>query len=210
MTSRCLVYAELEEDFDANHDANQEIFWRKVADSFTKAKLLIEQMVKESGIDLSQVDCEEIEKEQAAKDAKIRRMNLTNLTEYYAGKTGEFVENEKFCSFVESEHLEDFFQIIAWYHHFISAKIYRALASQNDEFEEYDDFPSDADGSAKIALIAVDRSIYAWHALLNENNSARINSQISLLEKIRRAAEEKFPNARNFIRPGFDEIEIVM
>jgi hypothetical protein len=30
------------------------------------------------------------------------------------------------------------------------------------------------------------------------------------LEKIRANCEQKFPNARDFLRPGFDEIETVM
>jgi hypothetical protein len=33
---------------------------------------------------------------------------------------------------------------------------------------------------------------------------------IELLETIRRKLENRFPLARDFVRPGFDEIEMVM
>jgi hypothetical protein len=38
----------------------------------------------------------------------------------------------------------------------------------------------------------------------------QIKPTISLLNKIKQITKEKFPNAMDFIRPGFDEIQIVM
>jgi hypothetical protein len=46
--------------------------------------------------------------------------------------------------------------------------------------------------------------------LLNESNSSVIRPEIVRLEKIKSLVETKFPNAREFVRPGFDEIEAVM
>jgi hypothetical protein len=50
----------------------------------------------------------------------------------------------------------------------------------------------------------------AWTALLNDSILSEITPMISLLKTIRQKCEGKFPNARDFIRPGFDEIETVM
>ena len=76
--------------------------------------------------------------------------------------------------------------------------------------EELNDSQSDANGSIKVALIAVERSVMAWTNLMTTENSATIKPLLVLLETIRRKAEEKFPNARDFIRPGFDELELIM
>ena len=69
-------------------------------------------------------------------------------------------------------------------------------------------FPKDSDGSAKVALIAVDRSIAAWSKLLRtfperETETLEI---LAHLVRLRREAEQEFPHARAFVRPGFDTL----
>jgi hypothetical protein len=67
--------------------------------------------------------------------------------------------------------------------------------------------PSDADGSAKIALIAIDRSIGAW-AILHREFPDREDETLKILaelQRLRNFLECEFPEARAFIRPGFDE-----
>ena len=65
----------------------------------------------------------------------------------------------------------------------------------------------DANGSAKIALVAMDRSIAAWRALQISlpEKSETIKPMLVELSGLRSAVEERFPRARDFIRPGFDE-----
>ncbi|PYS64049.1 MAG: hypothetical protein DMF76_05700 [Acidobacteria bacterium] len=66
----------------------------------------------------------------------------------------------------------------------------------------------DSDGSAKIALIAIDRSLSAWRLMQNalpEKTESTVPMLIEL-EQLRRAIERIFPRARDFIRPGFDEL----
>lgn len=97
--------------------------------------------------------------------------------------------------------------VISWYEHLIGAKLHRAFSGrQNESLAEKFNFPKDSEGSAKVALISIDRSITAWGILLKHlhNKSEAILRLISLLEKLRRNVEEEFPEARNFIRMGFD------
>jgi hypothetical protein len=79
-----------------------------------------------------------------------------------------------------------------------------------DEEEKDNDFPSDSDGSAKIALIALDRSIGAWAVILHSNNlhGEGVLEIISFLDRLRQAVEGTFPGARSFVRPGFDGIDL--
>jgi len=66
---------------------------------------------------------------------------------------------------------------------------------------------NDADGSVKVALIGMDRSIGAW-GRLQEYFSEKTNSILDILlhlDRLRRRTEELFPQAKSFKRPGFDE-----
>lgn len=103
--------------------------------------------------------------------------------------------------------LSDAIEVIQWYHFFIYPKVMRALQGKDEDLFE-DEFPKDSDGSAKIALIAIERSISAWgyvYMKLNAFNDS-VYSVIQQLVNLQHAIEAEFPNARNFIRPGFDEI----
>ena len=73
--------------------------------------------------------------------------------------------------------------------------------------EILEDFPKDSDGSANVALIAIDRSMAAWGQMHNHFPAHRdqILSIIKHLDSLRQRVEKVFPEARKFIRPGFDE-----
>jgi len=73
--------------------------------------------------------------------------------------------------------------------------------------EEVKAFPKDSEGSAKIALIAMDRSIAAWSGLrtaLGADEADDVLDRLAQLAAIRRETEKLFPKARAFKRPGFD------
>jgi hypothetical protein len=102
----------------------------------------------------------------------------------------------------KKENLVDAIEVVQRYAFFISAKLLRAL-----DAEETDELPvnSDENGSAKIALIAISRSINAWSLIrshkIDLDCSAGLLGQLIAL---RRNIEQIFPRAMEFIRPGFD------
>ena len=90
-------------------------------------------------------------------------------------------------------------------------KVFKRPSGQPSRVDE-DEYASneesrDSDGSVKAALIAIDRSCSAWKLIseLRGENSDSIGKLLLDLEKLRLGAEEEFPRARDFIRPGFDE-----
>lgn len=98
-------------------------------------------------------------------------------------------------------------EVITFYHLSIFAKLRRAVHGMEIDEVIGDDYPSDSDGSAKVALIGIDRSIAAWmtlHRCVPEQEDAAIRALL-LLNKLRAVAEHSFPNARLFVRPGFDD-----
>jgi hypothetical protein len=107
-----------------------------------------------------------------------------------------------------SRQLKECVEVVQWYLYFIHVKFIRALSSKADEYGlEEDDFQKDSDGSASIALIAVQRSIGAWYGLYEQlsGNEDEILSILSLLSKIKSEGEREFPGAASFKRPGFDD-----
>ncbi|MGD8369620.1 MAG: hypothetical protein PVG78_18420, partial [Desulfobacterales bacterium] len=99
-------------------------------------------------------------------------------------------------------------EVILYYQYLISAKLERAIQGKDDEADlDLEDFPKDSDGSAKIALIGIDRSISAWGALLQyfPEQKSELVKRIGFLKQIRDVTEREFPHARAFVRPGFDE-----
>jgi hypothetical protein len=108
----------------------------------------------------------------------------------------------------ELVRLNDCVEVIRWYQTFIYVKLCRAFTSL---VEEDDDralaAAKDSAGSAKIVLIAIERSLAAWASLL-EMFPAETDSILEILvhlDRLRRAVKKKFPRARSFRRPGFDE-----
>jgi hypothetical protein len=110
-----------------------------------------------------------------------------------------------------TERLEDAREVIQWYQYQIAVKTMRALSGRLDEQEvdsSEDPWLQDSDGSAKVALIGIDRSIAAWRLmqLALPEREPSIVPLILQLERLRHRIEKTFPYAREFVRPGFDEI----
>ena len=107
----------------------------------------------------------------------------------------------------------DCFDIIQWYLFFMDAKLQRALHGKMEgEYpiaigrETKKGFQKDSDGSAKIALIAIERSIGAWtklYDLMPSSEDVALKA-LSLLSQLKQKAKEEFPQAMQFKRPGFD------
>jgi len=100
-------------------------------------------------------------------------------------------------------------EVASWDAHLIGAKVHRALHG-HDQFvngNPFEDEPvqNDWNGSAKVALISIRRSVEAWQTIArvaNDPEAANIAKELRGLES---QVERTFPDARKFIRPGFDQ-----
>lgn len=120
-------------------------------------------------------------------------------------------------------------EVLCWYCLQIGVKLSRAL-SRFDEDDEDDDEPwavepdweGDSDeieqaiqdagardraGSAKVSLIGIERSLGAWTILRHAmpGRDADIVLFQRRLARLRRRIDEFIPEARTFVRPGFDD-----
>jgi len=96
--------------------------------------------------------------------------------------------------------------VVAWFQYSIPAKIHRALSGLAFQDAD-DDWPADHDGSAKVALLGIDRSHAAWLELvhLGVASVSEIEPLITDLIWLSDELERVFPGARAFVRAGFDE-----
>jgi hypothetical protein len=228
-TFRCMNFELSEKHYDnpQSRDINNKAFWQKLHEVFQGTLEMIKETAREQGIDLDSLNV------QAASDDE---KNIRNITENHecsrAAKTySQMVEtwfDSSYKLFEEKAEnlglearlelpnsdpagvaacLKDAVDVIRWYQHFIYVKLLRAIEGSLEETPKcLDKFPRDSDGSAKIALIAMDRSIAAWGQMSNlfpEYEDGILNILVHL-DRLRRKTEIIFPSARSFIRPGFD------
>jgi hypothetical protein len=105
----------------------------------------------------------------------------------------------------------DPYTVIDWFHYLIPAKTHRALHGLALDDPDDRDWPADYDGSAKVALLGIERSHAAWLAIVDRGDASVsdvapfIADLIWLSDEVERA----FPKARAFVRPGLDEPEEV-
>lgn len=216
-TARCVVFATESESSPGNtHDPIGDGI-RSVSIALADAKRILLEKAEETGVDLESMIgdpelADNIERRRAAADDN----DAVRLAKGYALEARSVLKTSLEWSRSETDQIAaEMLEILDWYVFFIAAKVHRGYHGITDldgteEIEELLDSQSDANGSIKVGLIAIERPILAWTYLLSTDNIYVVRPQIERLEKIRSLIETKFPNARDFVRPGFDEIETVM
>ncbi len=96
------------------------------------------------------------------------------------------------------------FEVFAWFHGLVPAKIYRALISARQAARGVADRKDDAIRNAKVALIGIDRSLDALTALMTEDDDPRLELLQAQLRRLRRDVDGRFPEARSVVRIGLD------
>jgi hypothetical protein len=101
--------------------------------------------------------------------------------------------------------------VIEWFHTMIPVKIQRAILGFAEDGPDERNWPPDYDGSAKVALIGIERSHAAWLDLVERGDLTQCEAEpfIADLVWLGDAVEQAFPRARAFVRPAFDEPEEV-
>ena len=221
-----------EDDGDpAGRDLANQKFWNKLHASFQLTMQMIQEDAQRLGVDLNAPDAraEAVAHERQVRRRGARHQPLPRAARDYGLAAQKWFEDSAVLfrdrgvelaeqarleigrPLDEAEEIREMLDILQWYHLFIHVKLTRAIASQAGAELETDSamkqFPRDSDGSAKVALLGMDRSLSAWAALRShflEQEDVILDFQLRLA-RIRGGTERIFPNARVFVRPGFDE-----
>lgn len=226
MTDHCRLF----EREESQKQANPEQDWTEaLADNFAETLQMLHQIADEIGIDLESEEIkEETEAQLVLSDAHeviAEKHPLHELSEEYFKKGKAWLEspvlknqlllwkNWMGMGTVEVERAEsnlnlaeEALEVIQWFMLMIPVKIKRALHDQIDGFwEQYEEYERGDLGTAKVAALAIGRSVEAWemlHKLLPEEED--LTDILSILDKLLKGLLEVFPNYSKFIRPGFD------
>jgi hypothetical protein len=237
---RCLNFTISSEMFpdEESQDIQSGTFWEGLHSVFAQTLELLWEMAAEQGVDLEAVNSPEeraaYSRRQAFLDAAVEESPLHQAAEEYVSLVDGWLDTSQELFQAKGEELNrlalagldesrleekaislsDAVEVIRWYQLFISVKLMRAITSAIDE-QDHDpellaEFGRDSDGSAKIALIAIDHSIGAWGVLLAvfQDWETETLTILAHLDRLRRAAEREFPNARAFVRAGWDTGEL--
>jgi len=142
-------------------------------------------MAKERGFDIDSIDFEKnYDNEDPIKENSLTDL-ISHTSENYAKTVNDWFNSNEYILLEKAEeinrihlipsknnpvkeaaNINDAIDIIRWYQYQIHVKLKRANESASDESIDSGDYPKDSDGSAKVALIGIDRSISAWNILL--------------------------------------------
>lgn len=115
----------------------------------------------------------------------------------------------------QAREIGDLIEIVTWYHTLIPPKLARAVSGLTEVNLAGDEIGrilktsrrEDANGTGKLALVSIERSLAAWVRLreIVPNQEDAILEMLSLLSRLQHGIHATLPGVKAFIRPGFDE-----
>lgn len=231
-TSRCRNFTLNNEHVNdqESRDMSNKAFWQRLAKNLHQTREILYDTAKQDSFNLASINANKIMTGKPVSDEFVRENICCRMAETYSemvnvwfNLTGDISDQIKskteitpgiglpYLQSEKSMSLEDALQIIRWYQNQIYMKLMRAVRIGLEEAPKItDDFARDSDGNAKVALVAIDRSIAAWGEIRKHfpQNDDKIIEILLQIGKLARRIEAAFPDARAFIRPGFDKIDL--
>ncbi len=159
---------------------------------------------------------EEIEQEMLARDVTRAIAEVHSLTEAADGLAKltrpliDAAETRVTAGGPETEAFRDPLEVLAHYKYFVAVKVRRALSGRDNPpilDEDGRPFPSDADGSARIAYLtcAAARDAAQRLATIDPGLASLVAPFTQTADRVLDLIDEAFPGHRSFRRPGFDD-----
>jgi len=223
---RCAVGVEELERWTSETPMSEGELWSTVSDSFKESLRMLDEMLRESGIDLSEIEAasESIpdpDMDKLQEEIFERGLAYFKLSDSFFKTNREFlssqeVEAQQMADMelpVDLENLEQIreaIEIIHQYAAFLGIKARRAVSGINEMYDTsiWGDPPyqSDANGSAKACILCIERSLGAWEILRKSwpDKTDEILDMLLALSRFRKEMDRLFPDWQQFVRPGFD------
>jgi hypothetical protein len=226
-TSRCAVFAKEKEYSDEQRDPESPEFWDLLRKNFQDALDQLQDMIAKFELSDQQLNelADEADPDSVPEKSHPDKEKTVDISIAYSGAVDDFFENNEHFFFEQGQAHEeqidagepiDFeklefsrgaIETIRWYQHFIGAKIDRAMGPNEGVVDRADAYQTDANGSAKVAMIAIQRSNDAWAVLAQHfpDKAVEINLVRGFLARLRDLLSAAFPDWERFHRPGFDD-----
>ena len=152
-------------------------------------------------------EMQEFERDREAQEDRIEETSLTTASERALLLSRRWLDDHAArLGPKATPALTEALDVARWDCFFIHVKLHRAQSGADDARREggLRRIQTDWNGSAKVALISIVRSIAAWKTIAEvtgDSDAAQVTTELRALQ---REAEAAFPNAWKFHRPGFD------
>lgn len=221
-TNRCMSYSSRIE-WEEKHPDKKDDWAAQLSYHFKKAIEMLHEAALQEGIDLNNI--EPIE-EKINEEIEVQKEKAINLAKVYEGFAEDWLKAKKTIFEKRQDEIvqqyeigikevandasdiNNALEIIQWYFFFIRAKVSRAFSGLNDEdYLKAYPIQNDMNGSAKIAIVAIDNSLAAWEMLRQHfpDETDNILDNMLALSNMKKNILLHFPKVMEFIRPGFDE-----
>jgi hypothetical protein len=153
----------------------------------------------------------EIDRNEKARDVRLDRAALNRMARAHMMRSTSWLQKHRDRIAVGADPVvREALEIAAWDAYFIGAKVHRALDGR-DRFQhdnedcDSDPVQNDWNGSAKVALISLERTEVAWRVIGDATGDREASALADAIGTLRRVVLQQFPKAKSFVRPGFDE-----
>lgn len=149
------------------------------------------------------------EREEEARSERVDETRAITASMQAALLMGAWFQSNEAIGGSLSPRAAEALAVARWDQYLISAKLKRALRGLDEylhgESDWEDPIQNDWNGSAKLTLICIARSIDAWETLGEELGDPEARAVAAQLRGLEQEVKRAFPDAARFIRPGFDE-----
>lgn len=220
LTHRCRLYANEQEEnalYPASRDPENKAFWERLGAKLVETMQLLQEAAADMNIDLDEMPDElapepedEADESEAVHAARAYRQLagawLKNQLPTMRDELAYELELGLTSAKGRAEAVGEALEVIQWYLCQVEVKLQRAQHGLRSPWLEGEDI-DEANGSAKVALIGIERSLAAWMVLCQHLDAHQddILQLLASLERARQATLRQFPGAPGFIRPGFDD-----
>lgn len=229
-TARCMNYA-MNKEYPAGKDSEHgkgEALFKDLNEFLELVTELLKDGAAKAGYEIDEVILEEPEPNEELKEKEtedhpciVSAASYEEMVDaFFISAKSYFIDiaeemNYRFeLGLIDTENSEelssirDAVKVIRWYQTLISVKLKHGIKGLLKKAVDGSFvFIPELDGSAKVALLSIDRSLAAW-SLLRIKIPELENEIFDLLlhlDRLRKITEQVFPQAREFKRPGFDD-----
>ena len=211
--------------FDREASREGDSIWTRLKEVFESTYDVLQELAHERGMEVEDIyAAENIDKEFLGEsyesqvkgvkcNAKVEKTDIIRMCMIYEDLADKYLEKiYESMDDIEKEKKQDLtdeaLEVVNWYLDLIQAKLRRALYGYYYQVCSKHIDSGDYNGSAKVALLSIDRSIEGWKVILEyfPAYQREIAHLLIILEQLREDIEEHFPEARAFLRPGFEKI----
>lgn len=196
---------------DGNYTAATELAIGPARVPGARPQATLEERMAEALVDFepSEKELDEIGRELAERERRVERFEIAQASHDYAIGSHRWLMERHHCNGHRDPAVLEAIATVGWDSFLIHVKIKRALNGR-DEYPSGAPFEksavqSDWNGSAKVALLSVERSEPAWRILAATLTDEAAGVLADALAGLRRGLNQEFPRAMEFRRPGFDQ-----